>query len=164
MVFGELVGYTDDGAPIQKGYTYEAINGGGDVYRNRDLYVYRVAIVNEDGVLRDLSWDQVKKFAYAYGLKHTPELWRGPKAALVLENFTEKNFRMENDASLLGLGYDAYNDRPVALSAGGTGKDEGIVLRVDRGGDVPYLLQYKNDSFYLHEAEELDAGEEMIEA
>lgn len=161
MVFGELVGYTDDGAPIQKGYTYEEqidtnrSNGVG----TSSLYVYRVAIVNEDGVLRDLSWDQVKKFAYTYGLEHTPELWRGPKLALSLEKFAEKGFHKE----WLG-GHTQYADRPVALSAGGTGKDEGIVLRVDRGGDVPYLLKYKNDSFYLHEAEELDNGEESIEA
>ncbi|AWY06403.1 RNA ligase [Microbacterium phage Tandem] len=154
MVFGELVGFVSGEAPIQAGYTYEA--GHDDMH----LYVYRVAIVNEDGVLRDLSWDQVKKFTYAYGLKHAPELWRGPKAALVLENFAEKNFYDEWDKSF-GL---AYPERPVKLSPGGTGKDEGIVLRVDRGGDVPYLLKYKNNSFYLHETAELDKGEETIEA
>ena len=164
MVFGELVGFTDDGAPIQKGYTYEALQGGGEVYRNRDLYVYRVAIVNEDGVLRDLSWDQVKKFAYAYGMKHTPELWRGPKLALSLESFAELAFHSTNEAHYALQGRRLYNEQPVALSKGGTGKDEGIVLRVDRGGDVPYLLKYKNNSFYLHEAEELDNEEETIEA
>lgn len=154
MVFGELVGFTPGGEPIQKGYTYEELPG------IRELYVYRVAIVNEDGILRDLSWDQVKNFTYAYGLKHTPELWRGPKAALVLENFAEKDFYDEWDK---GFGL-TYTERPVKLSTGGTGKDEGIVLRVDRGGDVPYLLKYKNDSFYLHEADELDTGETGIEA
>lgn len=157
MVFGELVGFTagtatESGSPIQKGYTYDVEPG------EMELYIYRVAIVNEDGVLRDLSWDQVKKFAYTYGLKHTPELWRGPKAALSLDKFTEKRFIEE-----YGLGA-GYPDRPVGLSAGGTGKDEGIVLRVDRGEDVGYFLKYKNNSFYLHETAELDAGEETIEA
>ncbi|WNM66210.1 RNA ligase [Microbacterium Phage DejaVu] len=167
MVFGELVGYTADGGAIQKGYTYEEVldvdareNAG-----SSSLYVYRVAIVNEDGVLRDLSWDQVRKFAYTHGLKHTPELWRGPKLALSLEKFAEKNFHDEWASAFRGEEYTSgYLDQPVALSVGGTGKDEGIVLRVDRGGDVPYLLKYKNDSFYLHEAEELDSGEETIEA
>lgn len=166
MVFGELVGYTADGGAIQKGFTYEealnvdAVHDAG----SSSLYVYRVAIVNEDGVLRDLSWDQVKKFAYAYGLKHTPELWRGPKAALQLEAFAEKNFAKENMVQRGFGSVPRYVDLPVALSAGGTGKDEGIVLRVDRGGDVPYLLKYKNNSFYLHETAELDQGEESIEA
>lgn len=156
MVFGELVGFVDPAglSPIQKGYTYEATPGA------MNLYVYRVAIVNEDGVLRDLSWDQVKKFTYAYGLNHTPELWRGPKAALNLERFAERNFHSDWAE---GRG-SAAGDRPVALSAGGTGKDEGIVLRVDRGGDVPYLLKYKNNSFYLHETAELDQEQENIEA
>ena len=155
MVFGELVGFTPSGEPIQKGFTYSDRPEGG-----MGLYVYRVAIVNEDGVLRDLSWDQVKKFCYTYGLNHTPELWRGPKAALVLEKFAEKNFYGVWASS---VGAD-YIDRPVALSEGGTGKDEGIVLRVDRGGDVPYLLKYKNDSFYLAETQALDSEELDLES
>lgn len=152
IVYGELVGFTADDSPIQKGFTYDAEQG------EMKLYVYRVATVNEDGVLSDLSWDQVKRFAYAHGLQHTPELWRGPKAALSLENFAEKNFREEWAFS------NRYLDAPVGLSAGGTGLDEGIVLRVDKGGEVPYLLKYKNNSFYLHETKELDSGEAGIEA
>lgn len=160
IVYGELVGFTPDGAPLQKGYTYEA----NDFDFGMDLYVYRVATVNEDGVLNDLSWDQVKRFCLDQGLNWTPELWRGPKAALVLEKFAEKAFRKEDDNARAQLGHTAYIERPVGLSAGGTGKDEGIVLRVDGAGEVPYLLKYKNDSFYLHETEELDSGEEGIEA
>lgn len=153
IVYGELVGFVD-GAPIQKGYTYEE-----SPTFKPELYVYRVAHVNEDGILHDLSWDQVKTFATSQGLKHTPELWRGPKAALVLDKFAEKNFYSE-----WADGQAAYIDSPVQLSKGGTGKDEGIVLRVDKGGEVPYLLKYKNDSFYLFEADELDTEEETIEA
>ena len=153
IVYGELVGFVD-GAPIQKGYTYEE-----SPTFKPELYVYRVAHVNQDGVLHDLSWDQVKTFATSHGLKHTPELWRGPKAALVLDKFAEKNFYSE-----WVDGQAAYPDVPAQLSKGGTGKDEGIVLRVDKGGEVPYLLKYKNDSFYLFEADELDKGEENLEA
>ena len=155
IVYGELVGFVGE-SPIQKGFTYEeyGVEGG-----TTELYVYRVAHVNQDGVLHDLSWDQVKTFATSHGLKHTPELWRGPKAALVLDKFAEKNFYSE-----WVDGQAAYPDVPAQLSKGGTGKDEGIVLRVDKGGEVPYLLKYKNDSFYLFEADELDTEEETIEA
>lgn len=163
IVYGEVVGFTEDGAPIQKGFTYQESPDAGE--QSNALYVYRVSIVNEDGILRDLSWDQVRKFAYTYGMHHAPELWRGPKAALVLEKFAEKNFHEEWASSFRGEDYTSgYLDQPVRLSKGGTGKDEGIVLRVDKGGDVPYLLKYKNDSFYLHETVELDQEEETIEA
>ena len=160
IVYGELVGWTPDGGPIQKGFTYS--DNPDDGY---GLYVYRVATVNEDGVLNDLSWDQVKRFVYAHGLEHTPELWRGPKAALYLDSFAEKNFYEEytkyaSDPEWTPI----YNEQPVHLGAGGTGFDEGIVLRVDKGGEVPYLLKYKNDSFYLFETAELDNEEESIEA
>lgn len=158
IVYGELVGFVD-GSPIQKGYTYGVLP---DV--KPSLFVYRVARVNEDGVTTDLSWDQVKTFCAQQGLQWTPELWRGPKAAFTLDKFVEKNFRKEYDSEQWQPGREVYVERPVALSAGGTGKDEGIVLRVDKGGEVPYLLKYKNDSFYLHEADELDTEEETIEA
>lgn len=163
IVYGELVGFVD-GAPIQKGFTYESLPG-----IRPALYVYRVAHINQDGVLYDLSWDQVKTFCASQGLQWTPELWRGPKIALSLSKFAEKNFRKEYDANPFDrASFDSkdqvYTERPVGLSAGGTGLDEGIVLRVDKGGEVPYLLKYKNDSFYLFETSELDKGEETIEA
>lgn len=151
VVYGELVGFVGNDGPIQKGYTYEALPG------ETDFYVYRVAFVNERGFLVDLSWDQVKEFAAQYGMAYTPELWRGPKAALVLDMFKEANFRSVHD------NVGAYTDRPVGLSAGGTGIDEGIVIRVETGERVPDLYKFKNDSFYEFESKELDTGEENIE-
>lgn len=159
IVYGELVGLTDDGGAIQRGFTYEATPG-----HESELYVYRVARVNEDGILHDLSWDQVKTFARAHGLQHTPELWRGPKAAFSLDTFVEAGYRELYDTALAETGHQIYPDRPVGLSEGGTGKDEGFVVRVDKGGEVPELYKVKNDSFYVFESGELDKGEENLEA
>lgn len=49
IVYGELVGWTKDGAPIQKGYTYQVPPG------TCELYVYRVAFVNGQGRVTDLA-------------------------------------------------------------------------------------------------------------
>lgn len=155
IVYGELVGFTPDGAPIQKGYTYEA--NPRDMY----LYVYRVSVVTEEGGLYDLSWDQVRLFCDTRGLYYTPELWRGFKKDFNLAAFDEKNFWKED----VSFGtHPFYPDTPVELSAGGTGKDEGIVIRVDRGDTVPALFKYKFASFLAHETEDLDAQEESGEA
>lgn len=70
IVYGELVGFTPEGGAIQKGYTYEAKP------REAELYVYRVAFVNEQGFLHDLPWDGVRDFCEQRGLNHVPELHR----------------------------------------------------------------------------------------
>lgn len=157
VVYGEIIGWTKDGAPIQKGHTYNEPHG-----ENR-LYVYRVATVNPDGVINDLSWDQVRAFAAARGLDTVPELWRGFKRDFDLASFVEVDFA-RNQLAYAASGNRAYTDQPVPLSEGGTGKDEGIAIRVERGGSIPLLFKFKNDSHYLYETAQLDAGEVDIES
>jgi len=152
IVYGEIVGYTDGGAEIQKGHTY------GEVEGNNTLYVYRVAIITNSGDLYDLAWDQVVNFCNTHGFKHVPELWRGLKKDFDLDSFVEKDFRKEFNASF------QYTDVPVPLSGKGTGADEGIAIRVDRGGQVPLLFKYKNPSHYAYETEVLDSGEVDMES
>lgn len=153
ILFGEIVGFTSTGQAIQKGHTYEAQPG------ESEVYIYRIAQVNEDGVITDLSWDQIRGFCNARGIKHVPELWRGLKADFDLSEFEEVSFYREWE-----LADAEYLDKPVRLSEGGTGKDEGIVIRLDRDSQTPYLSKIKNPSHYLWETAELDTGEEGIEA
>lgn len=153
VLYGELVGFTSDGAAIQKGHTYTAAPG------TADLYLYRVAYVNPDGFQVDLSWDQVRGFAKVHGFAHVPELWRGDKGTFFLDNFIEKDFHDEHLTAKV-----PYYDEPVALSKGGTGKDEGIAIRIDQEGLNPLLFKYKNDSHYVFETKELDNGVIDIES
>ena len=52
----------------------------------------------------------------------------------------------------------------LVISEGGTGKDEGIAIRADRGGSVPDLWKFKNPSHYEYETKQLDSGEEDMES
>lgn len=156
VVYGELVGYTTDGGAIQKGHTYECEPG------QYELYVYRVAIITEDAELYDLSWDAVRDFCTRHGLMHVPELDRMPKAVFDVMQFDEKNFRETQLLSKIN-GDRAYTDDPVRLSVGGTGKDEGIAIRVERG-ITPEIFKYKNKSHYLYESDQLDSGEADLES
>lgn len=152
IVFGELVGYVPGtGAAIQKGHTYGVQPG------QYELYVYRVAIITEDAELYDLSWDQVRDFCSRHGLKHVPELDRMPKAVFDVVDFNEKNFYEEDQAHRAVNGEQLYTDQPVRLSDGGTGADEGIAIRVERGL-TPEIYKYKNKSHYEWETKELDTG------
>ena len=157
IVYGELVGYTPNGAPIHKGHTYDELPG---FY---ELYVYRVALITEDAELIDMTWDQVRYFCERHGLKHTPELDRMPKAVFDHTKFEELDFFKEHQLALTHGDRDPYVDAPVRLSAGGTGKDEGIAIRVDRGSGVE-LFKFKNKSHYLYESAELDSGEADLES
>lgn len=158
IVYGEVIGWTKDGAPIQKGHTYQVPFG------SHDLYLYRVSLITDAGELYDLSWDQVRSFANEHGFAHVAELWRGRKRDFVLENFVENNFAADAAYAARSGFLGIYPDSPVPLSADGTGADEGIAIRVDRGGRVPLLFKYKNASHYVYETKQLDAGEVDLEA
>lgn len=159
IVFGELVGYVPGtGCAIQKGHTYGVQPG------QYELYVYRVAIITEDAELYDLSWDQVRDFCSRHGLKHVPELDRMPKAVFDVMDFNEKNFwEVQQDSKQMFDYLTPYTDEPVRLSEGGTGADEGIAIRVERGL-TPEIYKYKNKSHYLYESDQLDTGEADLES
>lgn len=41
-----------------------------------EMYVYRITMTNEDGVVTELSWDQVRGRCATLGVKHVPEIYR----------------------------------------------------------------------------------------
>lgn len=82
VVYAELVGYTPDGKEIQKNYSYGLPVG------QCEMYIYRIAIINPQGHMTDLSWKQVKGFCRQNGLKYVPELTRG----IMIEDLTKDEF------------------------------------------------------------------------
>jgi hypothetical protein len=156
MVYGELVGWTPDGAPIQKGYTYDVPKG------KAELYVYRVATVTvSNGVvfMADLSWDGVLQFCADRGLKHVPEFVRVPLAADYIESegfareWLDKRFWSLQQDSETVYG-DLFRDQAVPLSDKKL-PDEGVVVRVE--GVVPELYKLKSPGFLVHETKDLDS-------
>lgn len=144
LVYGELIGFTPDGAPIQKGYTYDCKPN------TAELYVYRVAHINRHGNMADLSWDGVKAFCTARGMKWTPELVRGTGA--MVDDWVEA----AKDAVFFRDWEEGaeFTDKPLQLSGAKT-VDEGICLRQE--GLVPTILKAKSTLFLEHESKMLDA-------
>ncbi|TDP29799.1 RNA ligase family protein [Nocardia ignorata] len=137
IVYGELVGWEPNGKALQAGYTYGMPVG------HAELLVYRVAVVNEQGISVDLSWDAVKEFCRDRDLMHVPELWSGLHADFVAEDWLDKRFHDE--------GYR----QALPLDPGKT-VDEGVVLRVE--GIVPYFAKAKSPAFYAFETKQNDKG------
>ena len=140
ILYGELIGYTPNGALIQDRYAYDLDPG------QNDLYIYRVAMVSNQGMLVDLAWDLVKEFCRDRGIKHVPELWRGQHMNFNAEDWLNKNFHKE-----LHGGY------PQAVPlADDSPCDEGVCVRID--GIAPYILKAKSPDFLQMESENLDKG------
>lgn len=129
IVYGELIGWTSEGVEIQKGYTYNIEKG------TNKFYIYRVAHINSQGILTDLSWDQVKEFTRDRGMDTVPELFRGK----------HKDF---NPTEWLDVKYCDKYANAVELSEESP-CDEGVCIRVD--GMAPYIAKLKSPEFFAHE-------------
>lgn len=140
ILYGEIVGYVGE-APIQKNYTYNFAIG------NNDLFVYRVAQINNQGIQVDLSWEQVKEFCRNNGFKHVPELWSGRHKNFNVDDFTDAKY------------YPEYKNA-IPLSADSP-CDEGICIRKE--GLTPLVLKAKSPMFLEHETKMLDQDVTDIE-
>lgn len=157
LLYGELVGWTPDGTPLQKGYTYHVPVG------QAELYVYRVAHINSQGVLSDLSWDGVKEFCTARGLKWTPELVRlpmddDPDDPNWIDDLWDRiaDTRYADGMANAWDDFPGWNEPPLTVSSHKT-VDEGICIRQE--GLVPTILKAKSPKFLEHETKMLDTGE-----
>jgi hypothetical protein len=140
VVYGELVGWNPNGAPIQPHYTYRM------PHMTNEFYVYRVAQINAQGILTDLSWDQVKEFCRDRGMRTVPELWRGKHQDFNPEEWLDTNYHEK-----LHGGY------PNALPLDDDSPcDEGVCIRIE--GLAPYITKLKSPEFYAHEDKMMDEG------
>jgi len=144
IVYAELVGYTSGGGQIQSDYTYGIEPG------KAELYVYRVAIVNHQGISQDLCWDHMIDFCKSVGLKTVSEVWRGKLKDFKVEDWLDKRYFDEGHRQCLWLG----ENKDLV--------DEGVVIRVDRR--TPYCLKAKSPKFLEHETNILDKGVEDLES
>jgi len=138
IVYGELIGWTPNNAPIQASYTYDVPTG------EARLIVYRVAVVTGDGHLYDLSWEAVKEFCRERGLKHVAEVWSGFKGDFDPQQFLDVDLRTVVD-----------NNEIVPLCPASP-CDEGVVIRVERLS--PRFYKAKSPAFLRHESAFLDEG------
>lgn len=151
VVFAEIVGWTPEGSPIQKDYTYGV---GEELSR---VYVYRVAIVNDAGDMVDLPWRAVERFCQARDWLVTPMLWAG-----FYREFQEELERgMWTDVRFFDHPEDPEPDA-IPLSHKSL-PDEGVVVRAETGFQ-PTVLKFKSPAFLRHESVLMDEDVADVEA
>lgn len=155
LVFGEIIGWTPEGAALQKGFTY------GVPHPQADLYVYRVATISPEGFVQDLSWDAMVGWCKAKidptdddspnrTLKVVPLLWRGKYKDFKPEDWVD----YPGYSTLHKYKEDGY---PQAVPLGTDSPcDEGVVIRME--GLAPYTLKCKSETFNRKENENVEEG------
>lgn len=147
-LYGEAVGFTRHGTPIQKGFDY------GCKPREMKLEVYRITQTNEDGFVTELSHDEIKQFCQKAGLTPSHEFHYG-KAYWVLPD-VDVNHPDWTKLFIEQLRKE-YNEKDCFMCVNKV-PEEGIVLRVD---DLFQYAAFKLKSFRFLEWEgnALDSGE-----
>lgn len=151
-LYGEIVGYTPDGSPIQGGYAYGCAPG------THKFVVYRATITTVVGKVVELSWPQLLEFGAKYGFEIVPTLYHG-KARDLFPELEGNNYWNEDFVKLIEKVYVfdqdcPYNEPKVPA--------EGVVVRIDRLGDSE-ALKCKSFRFLEFESKELDKGVTDIE-
>jgi hypothetical protein len=141
IIYGEIIGWAGE-KEIQKNYAYSVPKG------EHRFYVYRIAVINEDAIMVDLSWDQIVEWCRNNGLKYCPVLWRGKKKDFNPQDFMDIRYFESGYTECPKLGPNA----PC---------DEGVVVRIE--GLTPQLYKCKSPIFLRHETKQLDDGVVSIE-
>lgn len=146
VIYGEIVGWVNEDKPIQKGYTYCLPRG------TSEFYVYRISTVNQDGIVVDLSWSQIKEWCKLNGIKHVVEMWAGYFSQFHVDNFMDIEYNVMGWQQCLPV--NTGKDKRV---------DEGICIRLENRLN-PWVTKAKCPEFLLHETNLLDKGEVDIES
>jgi len=168
IIYGEIVGQTTSGGNIMSGVSFNKIQdktlrkelkrdfgdtstyyygAPGGVF---DFYVYRIAIINEDGDQHELSWPQVKRRCKELDVYHVPELsnWA--------QEYGIKGLEQDPDIALNTLkqlvAYMAGNKNQSRMSSiDEKTLREGVVLRVDQPDGTTMWLKDKSFIFKVLE-------------
>ncbi len=159
-VYYEIVGFTKDGSPIQKGFDYGCTNDPNDLYNPRiKIYVYRITQTALDGSVVELQWNQVEERVKEIGgdVQTVPLIYYG-KAGLLFETLDSEDNWNEGFLERLKQSFVYDQDCQFCKTVAPV---EGIVLTKQGLSIESYKL--KSFRFLQLETKQLDKGEVDIE-
>lgn len=142
-LYGEILGYTPSGSPIQGKFDYGCLPG------EHKFYVYKISIVNEDGKVIFLSTKQIEEFCEKVGLSFKDTLMYYGYAKNLYPQLDLSNHWRENFLSQLEKDYNEKNCYMCKNKV----PEEGIILRIDRLEEYE-CYKLKSKKFLLMESEE----------
>ena len=165
--YGEIVGFTQSGTPIQQGYDYGFSNKVNTLDRettnvqNFGIYVYRLTFTTVTGQVIEFSAKQVQNWCKEHGLNPVPEFFYGKASDLIkVDNqliFFHEEAKDRWRGQVLEYLLTAFNMEKDDANCVNKVPAEGIVVRIEDGTNYD---AYKLKSFRFREREtkELDKG------
>ena len=158
-LYGEIVGFTQDGAAIQDGYHYGCNPSLANPLGKHRFLVYRVTYTNPEGVVLNLSWPQIREFCAARGLETVKEVYYGYADDLLAAHRDPEYFpgspEMWQQDFLYNLKDNFVEDKMCPHNPGMPA--EGVVLRIERGTEFE-AYKCKSFAFLQLESKQLDKG------
>lgn len=162
-IYYEIVGFLPSGRYIQKNYDYGCVPPKEDeqytLNKHFKIYVYRVTLTNEDGVVHEYSTQEVQQWCKNVGLTPVIEYYYG----LAKDLYPKE--KIDEDWSIWFMNKLADDDRffMEQMSPDCVNKvpHEGIVIKKENMGSEAWKL--KCFKFLNKEQKELDNGESNIE-
>jgi hypothetical protein len=153
-IYGEILGYTEDGAAIQKNYSYGCLQG------KHKFYVYKISIVNEDGKVIYLTDKQIEEFCEKNGLlyKDTFIYYGTIFKHIPLKIISNLDSEWRN--SYLKYLEQEYTEKDCYMNPGQP--EEGIILRVEKLESYE-AYKLKSHKFLLKESELQEKDETNLE-
>lgn len=148
----EIVGFMPSGLCIQKSYDYGCAQG------QHAIYVYRITFTNADGIVSELSTDDIREWANKVGFNYVPHFFTGRAKDLFSEAEQDEawtdNFMAELEKK--------YTDKNCFMCRN-VCPEEGIVLRKE-GVFQFETFKLKSFKFLEYETKLLDEGQADIES
>ena len=152
-LYGECVGFLKGGGAIQPQYDYACDPG------KKEIRIYRITSTNVDGIVHDLSTEQMKEFCDYYGLKMIHVFYSGKAGEMYPE--LDQNLHW-HESFIRNLERD-YNDKDCFICKTPGLPEEGIVLRREKLFSFD-AYKLKSWRFLQRESELLDKEEVDIES
>jgi hypothetical protein len=145
-LYGEAVGYLNDGAFIQSGYDY------GCPWGKFQAYIYRITQTNVDGKVIELSWPQIVDYCEKFGLTTVPEIYYGRLKDYIP---VDGRFRLDTyQAEVLSTLEEKFLEGDCKFCMNNV-PAEGIVLRKEKAFDFE-AFKLKSFRFLEKESKDLD--------
>ena len=142
-IYYEIIGKTYGGEAIQGGYSYG--------FDRPEIYVYRIANINPQGIEVDLSYDQMVERATQIGLDVCPLLFKGKLKEFLDKYLHPRSGDIEQD--LNQIFYNQLLEKPSILDSSVV--EEGFCVRIDKYPKAE-TFKVKSKKFLAHESAALD--------
>jgi hypothetical protein len=156
-LYGEILGYTDLGSPIQGKYDYGCNVG------EHKFYVYKISVVNPDGKVIFLTDKQIEEYCEKVGLLYKDTfIYYGEAVDLFphIQPSVTSNIDIWREKFLNSLEYK-YNEKDCYMCTNKV-PEEGIILRKENMYSYE-AYKLKSKRFILGESDAQEKGETNLE-